>query len=158
MGMKRSSGTARLEEQLVLAWKRYAARRIGAPEGVAGGACYLEPRPCPFEARPDFETRFTKNCVHCARLQGAVERAGSVPAGSSGVLPTQELLFRLLEEEGREPAAEPEEDGRTKRRRSCSARSRFSTPRRTPDGRRISCWAPSRGRFPRSSTRSSSSR
>jgi signal transduction histidine kinase/GAF domain-containing protein len=113
MGMKRSSGTARLEEQIVLAWKRYAARRIGDPEGAAAGACYLEPRPCPFEPRPDFEGRFTKDCVHCARLQGAVERIGSVPAGSSGVLPTQELLFRLLEEEGRKgPEAEVEEDGR----------------------------------------------
>ena len=111
--MKRSSATARLEEQLVLAWKRYAGRRIGAPEGAAAGACYLEPRPCPFEPRPDFESRFTKDCVHCARLQGAVELAGSVPAGSSGVLPTQELLFRLLEEEGRRsPEAEVEEDGR----------------------------------------------
>ena len=101
MGMKRSSGTARLEEQIVLAWKRYAARRIGAPEAAAEGVCYLEPRPCPFEPRPDFESRFTKDCVHCARLQGAVERVGGIPAGSSGVLPTQELLFRLLEEEGR---------------------------------------------------------
>jgi len=113
MGTKRSSGTARLEEQLIQAWKRYAARRVGTPEGTAEGACYLEPRPCPFEPRPDFETRFAKDCVHCARLQGAVERAGSVPAGSSGVLPTQELLFRLLEEEGGTGATtQAEEDGR----------------------------------------------
>jgi signal transduction histidine kinase len=113
MGMKRSSGTARLEEQLILAWKRYATRRTGA-SGAADGACYLEPRPCPFEPRPDFETRFTKDCVHCARLQGAVEQAGRVPAGTSGVLPTQGLLFRLLEEEGSQGSArtEIEEDGR----------------------------------------------
>ena len=113
MGMKRSPGTARLEEQLILAWKRFAARRTGSPEGAAEGACYLEARPCPFEPRPDFESRFTKDCVHCARLQGAVERVGRVPAGASGVLPTQELLFRLLEEEGRGGAdVEMEEDGR----------------------------------------------
>src|SRR2546426_8572720 len=113
MGMKRTSGTARLEEQLLLAWKRYAARRTGAPERVAEGTCYLEPRPCPFEPRPDFESRFTKDCVHCARLQGAVERVGNLPAGSSGVLPTFELLLRLIEEEGRRGGeTEVEEDGR----------------------------------------------
>lgn len=113
MGMKRSSGTARLEEQLILAWKRYAARRTGSAEGAASGACYLEPRPCPFEPRADFESRFTKDCVHCARLQGAAERVGRVPSGSSGVLPTQELLFRLLEGESQAGVhSDAEEDGR----------------------------------------------
>jgi signal transduction histidine kinase len=114
MGIRRTSGTARLEEQLVLAWKRYAARRVGDADRAAQGACYLESRPCPFEARPDFESRFTKDCVHCARMQGAVERCGAVAPGSSGALPTLELLIRLLEEEGHggADAAAVEEDGR----------------------------------------------
>ncbi len=114
MGIKKSSGTARLEEQVVLAWKRFATRRIGSADRAAEGTCYLESRPCPFESRPDFESRFTKDCVHCARMQGAVERIGAVPAGTSGALPTLELLLRLLEEEGHggsEVVAE-EEDGR----------------------------------------------
>ena len=114
MGIKKSSGTARLEEQLVLAWKRYVARRVGSAERVAEGVCYLEERPCPFEPRADFETRFVKDCVHCARLQGAVERIGTVPARSSGVLPTLGLLLQLLEDGG--PGASTtrgeEEDGR----------------------------------------------
>ena len=50
MGVKRSSGSARVEEQLVLEWKCYAARRARSADRVAAGACYLEPRPCPFEA------------------------------------------------------------------------------------------------------------
>jgi len=113
MGVKRSSGSARIEEQLILGWKRYAARRVGSPDRVAKGACYLEPRPCPFEPRPDFETRFAQDCVHCARLQAAVERGGLSGAGASGVLPTAGLLIRLVEEEGGGSVPPPEEeDGR----------------------------------------------
>ena len=136
MGMKRPSGTARLEEQLILAWKRYAARRTGT-SGTADGACYLESRPCPFEARPDFETRFATDCVHCARLQGAVEQVGRVPAGTSGVLPTQGLLFRLLEEEAiqERSGTEMEEDGRYRAAalllRALPLLHASSTPRRT---------------------------
>lgn len=115
MGVKRSSGTARLEETLILEWRRYAGRRVRPVERVASGTCYLEPRPCPFEARPDFETRFTQDCVHCARLQGAVERSGTAAPKSSGVLPTTGLLIRLVEEESRGIAPLPageEEEGR----------------------------------------------
>ncbi|HZV90993.1 MAG TPA: hypothetical protein VFF34_03170, partial [Candidatus Nitrosocosmicus sp.] len=100
MGVKRSSGAARVEEQIVLEWKRYAARRARSADKVAAGVCFLESRPCPFEARPDFETRFVQDCVHCARLHGAAERTGVASPGSSGVVPTLPLLTRLLEEEG----------------------------------------------------------
>ena len=99
MSAKRASGTARVEEQIVLEWKAYAARNLGGTDRAASGACYLEARPCPFEARPDFESRFLNDCIHCARLQGGVESAAPVPAGASGVVPTLGLLFRLLNEE-----------------------------------------------------------
>jgi signal transduction histidine kinase len=114
MGVKRSSGTARWEEQLVLEWKRYAARRTRSADRVAAGVCFLEARPCPFETRPDFETRFTHDCVHCARMHGAIERSATAPPGSSGILPTLGLLVRLLEEEAGAPAlpTAEEEDGR----------------------------------------------
>ena len=115
MGVKRSSGTARLEEMLILEWRRYAGRRVRPVERVASGTCYLEPRPCPFEARPDFETRFTQDCVHCARLQGAIDRSGTAAPKSAGVLPTTGLLIRLVEEESRGIAPLPtaeEEEGR----------------------------------------------
>jgi len=113
MGVKRSSGNARVEEQLVAAWKRYAVRRAGSPARAAKGACYLEARRCPFEDRPDFETRFQQDCVHCARLHAAVERTGFPAAGASGVLPTAGVLIRLLEEEDRTAdLALDEEDGR----------------------------------------------
>jgi signal transduction histidine kinase len=47
-------------------------------------------------------------------MQGAVERIGAVPPGTSGALPTLELLIRRLEEEGRpEPEVHhADEDGR----------------------------------------------
>jgi GAF domain-containing protein len=115
MGVKRSPGTARLEEMLILEWRRYAGRRVRPVERVASGTCYLEPRPCPFDTRPDFETRFTQDCVHCARLQGAVERSGTAGPKSAGVLPTTGLLIRLVEEESRGIAPLPageEEEGR----------------------------------------------
>lgn len=114
MGIRKASGVARLEEQVVLSWKRYVARRIGDADRAAQGTCYLESRPCPFETRPDFESRFAKDCVHCARMQGAVERIGATPQGAASPLPTLELLIRLLEEEGRgaTPAPADEEDGR----------------------------------------------
>jgi len=113
MGVKRSSGNARMEEQLLAAWKRYAVRRAGSPARAAKGACHLEARPCPFEDRPDFETRFQQDCVHCARLQGAVERTGLPAAGASGILPTAGVLIQLLEAEDRSTGLAPdEEDGR----------------------------------------------
>jgi signal transduction histidine kinase len=102
MGIKRTSGTGRWEEMLVKEWKRYAEARTEGASAVAEGACYLEPRPCPFEVRPDFETRFTKDCVHCARLQGAAERAQVATPGASGLLPTLALLIRLHEGEAGE--------------------------------------------------------
>src|SRR5262245_30228506 len=101
MGAKRPTSTARLEEQLVAEWKRYAERKAGSAAAVAGGACYLESRPCPFENRPDFETRFTHDCVHCARLQTMVERVAPPAGRASGVIPTLGLLLRLVEEEAR---------------------------------------------------------
>ena len=101
MRAKRASGTARVEEQIVLEWKRYAARNLGGEDRVVLGACYLDARPCPFEARPDFESRFLSDCVHCARLQGGVEQVAPVPAGASGVVPTLGLLLRLLNQETR---------------------------------------------------------
>ena len=101
MSAKRTSGTARLEDQIVLEWKRYAEQRSGGMDAVALGACYLEPRPCPFESRPEFETRFIQDCIHCARLQTAVERIAPQPPGAAGVLPSLGLLFHLLAEESR---------------------------------------------------------
>ena len=99
MGIKRSSGTGRWEEMLVREWKRYAHARTESESAVAEGACFIEARPCPFETRPDFETRFTKDCVHCARLQSAAERAGTLEPGAKGLLPTLGLLIRLYEGE-----------------------------------------------------------
>ncbi|HEU5311594.1 MAG TPA: hypothetical protein VFV24_09100, partial [Candidatus Eisenbacteria bacterium] len=101
MGVKRSPATARLEEQIIQEWRRYAERRVRSADRVAAGVCFLESRPCPFEARPDFETRFAQDCVHCARLQGAIERSGTAAPKAAGVLPTTGLLIRLVEEEGR---------------------------------------------------------
>lgn len=109
MAQKRASARAQLEEQILAEWKRYAGRQVGGPERVAAGSCYLNSRPCPFETRETFEARFVQDCVHCARLQGAVERLAPVPAGSSGVLPTLGLLFRLAEEAA---TAAPAEDVR----------------------------------------------
>jgi hypothetical protein len=130
MGVKRSSGTARLEEMLVLEWRRYAGRRVRPVERVASGTCYLEPRPCPFEARPDFETRFTQDCVHCARLQGAIERSGT--AGASPRFPRPRM-----------------KKGATAPPRSSSARSRSSTPRRIRTAPLASSWPRSPGRTAR---------
>jgi signal transduction histidine kinase len=98
MPQKRASARAQLEERVLAEWKHYAGRQVGGADRVAAGACFLSPRPCPFEARPSFEARFAQDCVHCARLQGAVERHAPAPPGSSGVLPTLGLLFRLTEE------------------------------------------------------------
>ena len=114
MGVKRSTGAGRIEEQLVLEWKRYAARRTHSADRVASGACYLEPRPCPFESRPDFETRFAQDCVHCPRLHDAAARTGLAPSGPPGIAPTLPLLTRLLEEEGNglAPSMGDGEDGR----------------------------------------------
>ena len=107
MGVKRSSGTGRWEELLVQEWKRFAEAKLENASAVAEGACFLEARPCPFEVRPDFETRFTKDCVHCARLQGAAERVGTVTPGASGLLPTMGLLIRLLEGEAEGGLVDP---------------------------------------------------
>ena len=120
MGVKRSSGAARVEEQIVLEWKRYAARRARSADKVAAGTCFLESRPCPFEARPDFETRFVQDCVHCSRLHGAAERTGVASPGSSGVVPTLPLLTRLLEEEGNGLAPSAVGDGEDGRWRAAA--------------------------------------
>jgi hypothetical protein len=108
MGAKRV-GSARVEEQIVVAWKRYADRKAQGLHRVAEGACYMEPRPCPFEPRADFETRFAQDCVHCSRIQGAVEELKAPPEGSAGVVPTLPLLFHLLEEESRAVRREHED-------------------------------------------------
>jgi len=108
MGVSRKSKGATVDIALVEAWKRYAARRCGSGEAVAGGACYLDARACPFEQRPDFEARFRSDCVHCSRVQERVAAHAPVSAGSSGVAPT---LLRLLEE-GSPADASFEEDGR----------------------------------------------
>ncbi|HEX7079028.1 MAG TPA: ATP-binding protein [Candidatus Eisenbacteria bacterium] len=105
MGVRKTAGSAMADAQIVGGWKRYAARKVGTPEAVAEGACYLEPRPCPFEARPDFESRFKEDCVHCARLQGAVERVAPAGSGAAGAIPTLGLLLRLVEAEGLGSAA-----------------------------------------------------
>ncbi|HEY7728355.1 MAG TPA: hypothetical protein VID50_07855, partial [Candidatus Eisenbacteria bacterium] len=84
MPQKRASARAQLEERVLAEWKHYAGRQVGGADRVAAGACFLSPRPCPFEARPSFEARFAQDCVHCARLQGAVERHAPAPPGSSG--------------------------------------------------------------------------
>ena len=114
MGAKRASGGARIEEQVTIAWKRYADRKVQGANRVAEGVCYLESRPCPFEARPDFEARFAQDCLHCARLQGAAEQVTSLPENTTGVIPTLGLLFHLLEEESKAVRLEHEdglEDG-----------------------------------------------
>ncbi len=116
MAAKRGPGAAQVEERIIQEWKRYAARQAGDAQRVASGACYLEARPCAFEPRPDFETRFLQDCVHCARLQAAIERHAPAPAGSSGVLPTLPLLLRLVEQEGsdRGAAAATQEEDRSR--------------------------------------------
>jgi signal transduction histidine kinase len=112
MGVSRQTKSAVVELAVLEAWKRLAARRCGSPEAVAEGACYLDPRPCSFEKRPDFEARFRGDCVHCPRLHERVAVHAPVPSGSSGIAPTLGLLLRLLEEG--EGAVDPagEEDGR----------------------------------------------
>src|SRR5258705_6132413 len=108
MGTKRA-GSARIEEQIVVAWKRYAERKAQGLHRIAEGACYMEPRPCPFEPRPDFESRFTQDCVHCSRLQSAADELKPVPEGSAGIAPTLALLFHLLEEEAEADRLEHED-------------------------------------------------
>jgi len=108
MGAKRA-GSARVEEQIIVAWKRYAERKAQGLSRIAEGACYMDVRPCPFEPRPDFETRFTTDCVHCPRLQGATEDLGPLPDVAPGVAPTLALLFNLLEEEARAVRLEHED-------------------------------------------------
>ena len=49
MGEKRAPESARVEEQIVVAWKRYADRKAQGLQRISEGACYLDPRPCPFE-------------------------------------------------------------------------------------------------------------
>jgi signal transduction histidine kinase len=107
MGAKRA-GSARVEEQIVIAWKRYADRKAQGLHRIAEGACYLEPRPCPFDPRADFETRFGQDCVHCARLHGSAEDAGAAE-GAPGVATTLGLLFHLLEEEAKSVRREHED-------------------------------------------------
>jgi signal transduction histidine kinase len=109
MGVSRSAKNLSIETALLESWKRFAARRCGSADAVAGGACYLDPRPCPFEARADFEARFRADCVHCARMQERVAVHAPAPDGSSGIAPTLGLLLKLLEE-GEDPEAG--EDGR----------------------------------------------
>src|SRR5689334_20063904 len=98
MGAKRA-GSTRIEEQLVVAWKRYAERKAQGLHRIAEGACYLESRPCPFEPRADFETRFAQDCIHCPRIQES--EALRTAEGAPGVVPTLPLLFQLLEEEAK---------------------------------------------------------
>jgi signal transduction histidine kinase/GAF domain-containing protein len=100
MGVSRPAKGGVLEATLLESWKRFAVRRCGSVELVAKGACFLDPRPCPFEARVDFEARFRTDCIHCSRLQERVAAHAPVPEGSSGIAPTLGLLIRLLEEGG----------------------------------------------------------
>ncbi len=109
MGEKRAPESVRVEEQIVVAWKRYAERKAQGLQRIAAGACYLDPRPCPFDPRPDFETRFARDCVHCARLQGGVEELHPLPDTTPGVIPTLALLFHLLEEEAKSVRREHED-------------------------------------------------
>jgi len=123
MGVRRPASTARIEEQIVLEWKRYAGRKAGTDQQVAEGACYLDPAPCPFESRPEFETRFVKDCASCARLTGAMERIAPAPSGPGGVLPTLSLLFRLVEAEGMgaaDPTSDSSDDGEESRFRTAA--------------------------------------
>ncbi len=106
MGARRAPGSARVHEQIVAAWKRYADRKVQGSDRVAEGACYLESRPCPFETRPDFESRFNQDCVHCGRMQEAAEQVKPLPTGASGAVPTLGLLLHLLEEESHETRLE----------------------------------------------------
>ena len=119
MGTKRA-GSARIEEQIVVAWKRYAERKAQGLHRIAEGACYMEARPCPFEPRPDFESRFTQDCVHCSRLQSAADELKPSLEGSPGIAPTLGLLFHLLEEESRAVRREHEDglEGEAERYRS----------------------------------------
>ncbi|MEK7348104.1 MAG: ATP-binding protein [Candidatus Eisenbacteria bacterium] len=109
MGVSRPAKNASIEATLLESWKRFAVRRCGSAEAVAAGSCYLDPRPCPFEARADFEARFRADCVHCARMQERVAAHAPAPEGSSGIAPTLGLLLRLLEEGDDSDAGE---DGR----------------------------------------------
>src|SRR5438874_3783348 len=108
MGEKRAPESARVEEQIVVAWKQYADRKAQGLQRISEGACYLDPRPCPFEPRPDFEGRFVQDCVHCARMQEQVEEV-QPQEGPPGVIPTLALLFHLLQEEAKSVRREHED-------------------------------------------------
>lgn len=112
MGVSRQAKNAVVETTVLESWKRFAARRCGTAAAVAAGACYVDPRPCPFEPRPDFEARFRGDCVHCSRIQERIAAHAPVPAGSAGVAPTLGLLLRLLEEGDSLEARTEEDDGR----------------------------------------------
>ncbi|HYR51797.1 MAG TPA: GAF domain-containing protein [Candidatus Dormibacteraeota bacterium] len=109
MGEKRAPESARVEEQIVVAWKQYAERKAQGLQRITEGACYLDPRPCPFEPRPDFEGRFVQDCVHCARMQGQVEEVQPNQENAPGVIPTLALLFHLLQEEAKSVRREHED-------------------------------------------------
>jgi signal transduction histidine kinase len=112
MTIRRPSGTAKFEAQILEGWKRLAARRAGSAQAVAEGRCFLEARPCPFERRQDFENRFGGDCTHCPRVQAAAEQAGVPLPGKPGVPATLPLLLALLERDGSEPADGVDDDGR----------------------------------------------
>jgi signal transduction histidine kinase len=108
MGAKRrvasgSGGAAQAESQLVAAWKRFAARKLGSATRVVGGACYLESPPCPFDPRATFEARFTNDCTGCPRMRGASERLGPASTQSAGPFSTLGLLLHLSEGNGSNP-------------------------------------------------------
>src|SRR5258706_2254828 len=109
MGEKRAPESARGQEQIVVAWKQYAERKEQGLQRIPEGACYLDPRPCPFEPRPEFEGRFVQDCVHCARMQGQVEEVQPNQENAPGVIPTLALLFHLLQEEAKSVRREHED-------------------------------------------------
>lgn len=108
MGAKRRAGSGKseaastAEAAIVAGWSRFAAKRLGAAERAAEGACFLETPPCPFDTRSTFEERFATDCVRCARMRRAAasEAPGSSPGDGAGAIPTLGLLLRLNEAHG----------------------------------------------------------
>lgn len=109
MGAKRRTGAKGGAEQtdalIVSEWKRFAERKLGSAARVVEGRCFLEAPPCPFEPRATFESRFSRDCLNCARMRAAIEQTGVPSPEGAGAIPTLGLLLRLTEARGSASAA-----------------------------------------------------
>src|SRR5258705_2423415 len=109
MGAKRRTGTKSGAEHtdalIVSEWKRFVERKLGSAARVVEGRCFLEAPPCPFESRATFESRFSRDCIRCARMRAAIEQTGVPSPEGAGAIPTLGLLLRLTEARASDSAA-----------------------------------------------------